>query len=220
MDKKKYDVTIAGVEMSIISDEREEFVQKLVSKLDKQITDITIQNKRCSKLDAAILVALDLSSEKAKAEKRVRNLEAQIALYDANLRRMREDNIKLKSAMLGSNKGVLPEDLSDADDGDAVEEKKSADEREGITQLSIGADEASNTADEPGADEPKTDARRDGLRQIAELLGSRKKENEDSAALDADAKETDAAGAADESAAELKEDKLRQIETLLRRNDI
>ena len=52
MDKKKYDVTIAGVEMSIISDEREEFVQKLVSKLDKQITDITIQNKRCSKLDA------------------------------------------------------------------------------------------------------------------------------------------------------------------------
>ena len=218
MDKKKYDVTIAGVEMSIISDEREEFVQKLVSKLDKQITDITIQNKRCSKLDAAILVALDLSSEKAKAEKRVRNLEAQIALYDANLRRMREDNIKLKSAMLGSNKGVLPDDLSDADDGDAVEEKKSADEGEGITQLSIGADEASNTADEP-----KADARRDGLRQIAELLGSRKKENEDSAALAADAKDdgaADAAAAADESAEELKEDKLRQIETLLRRNDI
>lgn len=214
MDKKKYDVTIAGVEMSIISDEREEFVQKLVSKLDKQITDITIQNKRCSKLDAAILVALDLSSEKAKAEKRVRNLEAQIALYDANLRRMREDNIKLKSAMLGSNKGVLPDDLSDADDGEVIEEKKSADEGEGITQLSIGADEASNTADEP-----KADARRDGLRQIAELLGSRKKENEDAAAGD-DAKETDAAGAADESAEELKEDKLRQIETLLRRNDI
>ena len=90
MDKKKYDVTIAGVEMSILSDEREDFVQKLVSRLDTQITDITIQNKRCSKLDAAILVALDLSSEKAKAEKRVRNLEAQIALYDANLRRMRE----------------------------------------------------------------------------------------------------------------------------------
>lgn len=215
MDKKKYDVTIAGVEMSIISDEREEFVQKLVSKLDKQITDITIQNKRCSKLDAAILVALDLSSEKAKAEKRVRNLEAQIALYDANLRRMREDNIKLKSAMLGSNKGVLPDDLSDADDGEVIEEKKSADEGEGITQLSIGADEASNTAEEP-----KSDARRDGLRQIAELLGSRKKENEDAAALDADAKEDDSEDTADESAAELKEDKLRQIETLLRRNDI
>ena len=97
-------------------------------------------------------------------------------------------------------------------------EKKSADEGEGITQLSIGADEASNTADEP-----KADARRDGLRQIAELLGSRKKENEDAAALAADAKDdgaADAAGAADESAAELKEDKLRQIETLLRRNDI
>ena len=213
MDKKKYDVTIAGVEMSIISDEREEFVQKLVSKLDKQITDITIQNKRCSKLDAAILVALDLSSEKAKAEKRVRNLEAQIALYDANLRRMREDNIKLKSAMLGSNKGILPEDLSDADDGEAVEEKKSADE--GVTQLSIGADEAS-----PKADESASDTRRDGLRQIAELLGSRKKENEESAAVGADAKEDDAADASDESAAELKEDKLRQIETLLRRNDI
>ena len=88
MDKKKYDVTIAGVEMSILSDEREEFVQRLVENLDAEISAITSQSKRCSTLDAAILVALDSSSERIKSEKRVRNLEAQIALYDANLRRM------------------------------------------------------------------------------------------------------------------------------------
>ena len=141
MDKKKYDVTIAGVEMSILSDEREDFVQKLVSRLDTQITDITIQNKRCSKLDAAILVALDLSSEKAKSKKRVRNLEAQIALYDANLRRMREENIKLKSAML-SGKDAAKAALEAEEDAREAEGVEDA----GLTQLSIddSADDSCN----------------------------------------------------------------------------
>ncbi len=100
MDKKKYEVKIADVDMCIISDEREEFVLKLVSQLDEQIRTILAQSKRSSKMDAAILTALEHASNRVKAEKRVRNLEAQIALYDANLRRMREENIKLKSSIL------------------------------------------------------------------------------------------------------------------------
>lgn len=203
MDKKKYDVTIAGVEMSIISDEREEFVQKLVAKLDKQITDITIQNKRCSKLDAAILVSLDLSCEKAKAEKRVRNLEAQIALYDANLRRMREENIKLKNAMLGTNGTTTVQ-----------EEDNTADDT-GITQLSL--DESDAEADEKESATDAEDARRESLRQIADFLGKKKEDaagesaGEDSAKADP--------GEADGDDAE-KKDKLRQIESLLRKNSL
>ena len=101
MEKKKYEVKIADVDMKIISDEREEIVMRLVSQLDEQITAITKQSRNFSKIDAAILVALDHASNRLKAEKRVRNLEAQIALYDANLRRMRDENIKLKNSMLG-----------------------------------------------------------------------------------------------------------------------
>lgn len=101
MEKKKFEVKIADIDMKIISDEREDIVMRLVSQLDNEITTITKQSRNYSKIDAAILVALEHSSARAKAEKRVRNLEAQIALYDANLRRMREENIKLKNSMLG-----------------------------------------------------------------------------------------------------------------------
>ena len=213
MDKKKYDVTIAGVEMSILSDEREDFVQKLVSRLDTQITDITIQNKRCSKLDAAILVALDLSSEKAKAEKRVRNLEAQIALYDANLRRMREENIKLKSAMLGGKEAAKA--ALEAEE-DAQETER--DEDAGLTQLSI-EDSADDSADE-AADTVSTGdtGRRESLKQIAELLG-RKKEEAATNAVSEKAETAEAEKAADSEGSDEKEDKLRQIESLLRKNN-
>ena len=213
MDKKKYDVTIAGVEMSILSDEREDFVQKLVSRLDTQITDITIQNKRCSKLDAAILVALDLSSEKVKAEKRVRNLEAQIALYDANLRRMREENIKLKSAMLGG-KDAAKAALESEEDAQETER----DEDAGLTQLSI-EDSADDSADE-AADAVSTGdtGRRESLKQIAELLG-RKKEEAAANAVSGKAETAEAEKAADSEDSGEKEDKLRQIESLLRKNN-
>lgn len=213
MDKKKYDVTIAGVEMSILSDEREDFVQKLVSRLDTQITDITIQNKRCSKLDAAILVALDLSSEKVKAEKRVRNLEAQIALYDANLRRMREENIKLKSAMLGG-KDAAKAALESEEDAQETER----DEDAGLTQLSI-EDSADDSADE-AADAVSTGdtGRRESLKQIAELLG-RKKEEAAANAVSEKAEAAEAEKAADSEGSGEKEDKLRQIESLLRKNN-
>lgn len=213
MDKKKYDVTIAGVEMSILSDEREDFVQKLVSRLDTQITDITIQNKRCSKLDAAILVALDLSSEKVKAEKRVRNLEAQIALYDANLRRMREENIKLKSAMLGG-KDAAKAALESEEDAQETER----DEDAGLTQLSI-EDSADDSADEAADAVSAGDTgRRESLKQIAELLG-RKKEEAAANAVSEKAETAEAEKAADSEGSGEKEDKLRQIESLLRKNN-
>lgn len=175
MDKKKYDVTIAGVEMSILSDEREEFVQRLVENLDAEISAVTSQNKRCSTLDAAILVALDSNSERIKSEKRVRNLEAQIALYDANLRRMREENIKLKSALLGKQNTDFKLTADDKSDEDAAEdEKKKADETSQLTIETETAAEKSEAADESvdEAAEEKVapEEKCDKLRQIESLL--------------------------------------------------
>ncbi len=174
MDKKKYDVSIADVEMSIISDEREEFVMKLVEKLDAEVRDILTHSKRSTKVDAALLVALDYSSGKAKAEKRVRNLEAQIALYDANLRRMREENIKLRSALLGNKDAA---DLSDPvpveepalPEEEEEEKAEVSAEEEKVSQMTISVDAPE---DEPAP------SREDKLRQIdkiADLL--RKKDN-------------------------------------------
>lgn len=178
MEKKKYEVKIADIDMKIISDEREDVVMKLVSLLDQQITDITAQSRNFSKIDAAILVALDHASNRLKAEKRVRNLEAQIALYDANLRRMREENIKLKNSMLGKVSETAEEIIAE----EQLPLESSFDDEEEENALAANADvsEAHDVADlfdvedddgekdEAAAEEDG--AKADKLRQIENLL--------------------------------------------------
>ena len=160
MDKKKYEVSIADVEMAILSDEREDFVMRLVNDLDQKIRQMTISNKRCSKLDAAILVALDAGGEKLKADKRIRNLEAQIGLYDANLRRLREENAKLKEAML-QGKAAEQEEA----EAEETEEVSDAQQLE-MTQMDTAAEEAKEETKE----EAPATSRGDKLRQIENLL--------------------------------------------------
>ena len=169
MDKKKYEVKIADIDMKIISDEKEDVVLRLVSQLDSQITEITKQSRNCSKIDAAILVALDHASNRAKAEKRVRNLEAQIALYDANLRRMREENVKMKNAMLGNapvSESVVEEQLTIDDAETPAEEEKGEEKAHDIAELF----DAPAAKKEEAKEEEKPVDRADKLRMIENLL--------------------------------------------------
>lgn len=173
MEKKKYDVVIADVEMAIISDEREDFVMRLVNDLDQKIREITLSSKRCSKMDAALLVALDTNSERLKAEKRIRNLEAQIGLYDANLRRLREENAKLKEIMLSGKTAPAEEaaeqepeeeaqpDMEQLDMTQAEAEEAAAEEE---TEVQAQPEAQPEKAPEESAD------RGDKLRQIESLL--------------------------------------------------
>lgn len=154
MEKKRYEIQVAGVQLAIISDEREEFINSLVENLDAKIREITVTTKRSSNLDAAILCALDFYSEKVKAEKRARNLEAQISLYDANLRRFREENIALRE-QLDVYEGKAPATASESEaevpaEAEAVEET-----------------EVSEEVNAAGTD----DQRAARLRAIEELLG-------------------------------------------------
>lgn len=89
--KEHYNIEISDIQLTIVSDEPEDFVNSTVAKINDRVNDLIVRNKRCSKLDAALLCALDYCGEYAKAERRIRNLEAQISLYDANLKRMREE---------------------------------------------------------------------------------------------------------------------------------
>lgn len=96
--KERYSIEIADIHLTILSDEPKDFVESTVAHLDETIRDMTVKNKRCSKLDAAILCALDFYSEKTKADKKIKNLEAQISLYEANIRRLKEEAEQLRAA--------------------------------------------------------------------------------------------------------------------------
>ena len=130
-----------------------------VRQLDSRIRDLTVSNKRCSKIDAALLCSLDYFSDKLKAEKRVRNLEAQIALYDANMRRMREENMRLK-AMLGENEETAE---AEAEEAPAEAEAETKADAEAETAAAPAADSAAEDA-------PDNDNRQIKLRQIENLL--------------------------------------------------
>ena len=173
MEKKRYDLEIAGVEMAVISDEREEFVRRLASELDAGINAITGANKRCSKLDAALLCALDYASDKIKAEKRVRNLEAQVALYDANLRRMKEENARLKgeSFVCAAPRDVVEEVAEEVAEETTENELEVEiiEETAAAVQLGIVEEEPEVVEEAPAVPEK----REDKLRLIENLLKNR-----------------------------------------------
>ncbi|MBR4661401.1 MAG: hypothetical protein IKO92_01570, partial [Clostridia bacterium] len=87
-------------------------------------------------------------SDKLTAEKRVRNLEAQISLYDVNLRKARAENAELKAALEGAKGG-----------------KKKAEDQ-------IKIEETAAPAEEPKKEE-KTESREDKLKMIESMLKGR-----------------------------------------------
>lgn len=174
MEKKRYEIVVAGCQLAIITDEREEFVNSVVETIDREIREVTAATKRSSNLDAAILCAIEYYSEKVKAEKRARNLEAQISLYDANLRRFREENLSLRSKLeeLGAAPETVPVEASVKTEEPKAEEKKS-EKAEKAEKAEKEAPAKSEQIPLEGA--AKDEARAARLRAIDELLGRGKK---------------------------------------------
>ena len=124
--KRKVNVTIAGVAMSFVTDEADSFVNTVVKRVDDSMTELLTHNMKCSQLDAAMLTAIEFCGDKITSEKRVRNLEAQISLYDVNMRRMRDEIIFLKKQLgqkeVGDQITMIPEEAEVAP-AQAEEEK-------------------------------------------------------------------------------------------------
>jgi len=188
--KEHYNIKIADIQLSILSDEPRPFVESTVAQLDRIISDLTIKNKRCSKMDAAILCALDALSEKNKNEKKLKNLEAQLSLCEASVRRLKEELLAAKKALEEAEASAKKAPVQDA----PAAEKNSAKEAE---QLSL--------TDTASPEEEKTGSLHDHkLRQIEELLRRRTEDSTASAAAEQPVSARDA--------------KLREIEDLLRSN--
>lgn len=141
--KERFDIEIADIQFAIVSDDGEEFVRQIEKTVDARVSDLVLKNKRCSKLDALLLCALDYCGEKAKADKRIRSLEAQVELLEGNNRRLREEL-------------------------DAVDAGKTAPKKEVITAKTVekAAEEEKET---PAAEEGSS--RSDKLREIEAILG-------------------------------------------------
>ena len=94
--QQKYTITVADVEMNVISEEPAEAVEALVGIVDRKMREITMMSKRCSKIEAALLCSLDYCSDKIKAQRRLKALESKLTLTEAALEDLEAENEALR----------------------------------------------------------------------------------------------------------------------------
>ena len=58
--KSRYTITIADIEMNVLTEESESSVNELVTTIDRRIREINTRSRHCSKTEAALLCALDV----------------------------------------------------------------------------------------------------------------------------------------------------------------
>jgi hypothetical protein len=100
--KQKFYVEIAGVTLGIVSEEGKEYVESVAKAVNDKISLMVRSQKNCSLVEAAIFCAMDFYSTGHSDSRKVKNLEAQIALYQANVNRLKKENEELRAKLQGN----------------------------------------------------------------------------------------------------------------------
>ncbi len=99
--KEKIYVEIAGIKLGIITEEGASYVEKIASTVEEQITAMIKSQRNCSLVEAALFSAMSYCSKGEEDAKKVKNLETQVALYQANMNRLKKENEELRSKLAG-----------------------------------------------------------------------------------------------------------------------
>ena len=73
--KQKYTITVADMELNIVSDASPDEVENIVGILDRRMRDINLHSPRCTKNEAAILCALSYCSERIAMQEAFKKVE-------------------------------------------------------------------------------------------------------------------------------------------------
>ena len=73
--KQKYNITVADMELNIISDASPDEVENIVGMIDRRMRDINLKSPRCTKNEAAILCALSYCSERMAMQEAFKKVE-------------------------------------------------------------------------------------------------------------------------------------------------
>ncbi|MBE6547437.1 MAG: cell division protein ZapA [Ruminococcaceae bacterium] len=72
--KQKYTITIADMELNVISEAPTEDIEKVVGVLDRRVRSLLLKNNNCSKTEATLLCALDFCADKLQMKEVIENL--------------------------------------------------------------------------------------------------------------------------------------------------
>ena len=143
--RQRYTITIADMEVNVVSDGSPEAVESLVGIVDRKMREILLANRRCSKSEAALLCALDYCSDKVEALRKLKQTEGMLDMKDAEVRAAQKEceNLKKENDRLAFELETLRESLlaAKAQQAEAAAQAAAAEP----VQLTIA------TAEEPAA---------------------------------------------------------------------
>jgi cell division protein ZapA (FtsZ GTPase activity inhibitor) len=90
--KQKFTITIADIEMNILSEGTSEEVELTVNKVDRRIREICLRSPRISKNEAALLAALEFCSERDMAQR-------ELDKHGDSSETLKEENSRLTDAL-------------------------------------------------------------------------------------------------------------------------
>lgn len=102
--KEKIYVEIGGIRLGIVTEEGESYAKEIAASVDGEIKQMIKSQRNCSLVEASLFSAMNYYSRATENEKKVKNLETQIALYQVNVDRLKKENEELKLKLLNDGK--------------------------------------------------------------------------------------------------------------------
>ena len=97
--KEKICVEIAGIQLNILSEDGRTYVEEVAKNVEEEINEIIKSKKGCTLIEAALFCAMSHLGQGGESTVKVKNLETQIALYQANLNRLKKENEELREKL-------------------------------------------------------------------------------------------------------------------------
>lgn len=97
--KEKIYVEINGIKLGIVTEDGREYVEGIAKELEKQVSDIMKSQRSCTLVEASLFTAMSLLSKSQEDDKKMKNLETQLALYQVNVNRLRTENEELRTRL-------------------------------------------------------------------------------------------------------------------------
>ena len=97
--KQKYTITVADMELNIISDASPDEVENIVGILDRRMRDINLKSPRCTKNEAAILCALAYCSERIAMQEAFKKVEKDAFRFAGENEKLKKNIEKLEEEL-------------------------------------------------------------------------------------------------------------------------
>ncbi len=169
--KQKYTITVADMELNIVSDASPDEVENVVGMLDRRMRDINLKSPRCTKNEAAVLCALSYCSERIAMQEAFKKMEKDSFRYASENEKLKKtiesmqeeiDNLRKDAEVMRSILDHVTV-TAPAPVKPAEPEKKKSSGNAGGEQLTMLDDEPQSsparetvaTAPSEAADEPK-----------------------------------------------------------------